>query len=119
MKIERTEFGSITIDGTAYEHDVLIRASGKVRKRKKKLSKNYYGTSHTVSREEAEFVYEKGCKELILGTGQSGNLHLSPEASEFFAEKRCEVIAQPTAEAIRTFNQSKTEKKIGLFHVTC
>jgi hypothetical protein len=45
MEIERTTFGTITIDGKTYEHDVIIRLSGKVAKRKKKLSKKYYGTS--------------------------------------------------------------------------
>jgi len=119
MKINATEFGSITIGGKTYEHDVLIRLSGKVRKRKKKLSKKYYGTSHTVSREEAEFVHEKGCNQLILGTGQNGNVRLSPEAAAFFTAKRCRVLAAPTPEAIKTFNHSKSRKKIGLFHVTC
>ena len=33
MRIEHTEFGEITIDGKAYEHDVIIRLSGKVVKR--------------------------------------------------------------------------------------
>jgi hypothetical protein len=51
---------------------VLIRLSGKVKKRKKKLSKQVYGTSHTLSVAEAEHVYEKGCKKLIVGTGQYG-----------------------------------------------
>ena len=39
MTIERTAFGSITIDGKTYDHDVIIRLSGEVVKRKKKLSK--------------------------------------------------------------------------------
>src|SRR5262245_5602909 len=39
-----TTFGTITIDGKTYEHDVIIRRSGEVVKRKKKLSKKYYGT---------------------------------------------------------------------------
>jgi hypothetical protein len=46
MPIEHTEFGSITIDGKTYEHDVIIRLSGKVDKRQKKLSKELYGTSY-------------------------------------------------------------------------
>jgi hypothetical protein len=37
MSIERTAFGSITIDGKTYEHDVIIRLSGDVAKRQKKL----------------------------------------------------------------------------------
>ena len=39
MEIERTTFGTITIDGKTYEHDVIIRLSGEVARRKKKLSK--------------------------------------------------------------------------------
>jgi len=42
MQIDRTQFGSITIDGKNYEHDVVIRLSGKVEKRQKKLSKEQY-----------------------------------------------------------------------------
>jgi len=38
MEIERTTFGTITIDGKTYEHDVIIRLAGEVAKRKKKLS---------------------------------------------------------------------------------
>ena len=50
MKIDETEFGSITIAGTTYDHDVVVRLSDKVVKRKKKLSKCLYGTSHTSRR---------------------------------------------------------------------
>jgi len=118
MMIERTTFGTITVDGKTYEHDVVIRLSGEVVKRKKKLSKKYYGTSHTLSKDEAKFVFEKGCKQLILGSGQMGNLHLSPEAEAFFAKKGCQVVLRPTPEAIRVFNKSHG-RKAGLFHVTC
>jgi Uncharacterized conserved protein len=118
MKINGTEFGSITIDKENYPYDVLIRQSGEISKRKKKLSKKHYGTSHIVSLEEAEFVYEKGSHLLIIGSGQDGNLHLSPEAAQFFAHKNCTVVAAPTPEAIDTFNHTKGNK-IGLFHVTC
>ncbi len=38
MKIEGTEFGSITIAGKTYDHDVVIRLSDQVIKRKKKLT---------------------------------------------------------------------------------
>ena len=33
MEIERTTFGSITIDGKTYERDVIIHLSGEVAKR--------------------------------------------------------------------------------------
>ena len=96
MEIERTTFGTITIDGNTYEHDVIIRLSGEVARRKKKLSKKYYGTSHVLSKDEAKFVFENGCEQLILGSGQMGNVHLSPEAEAYFAKKGCTVLLQPT-----------------------
>jgi len=72
MQIDRSQFGSITIDGKTYEHDVVIRLSGKVEKRQKKLSKEQYGTSHIISKAEAKSVFEEGCDLLIIGAGQEG-----------------------------------------------
>jgi hypothetical protein len=118
VEIESTSFGAITIDGKTYEHDVVVRLSGEVVKRKKQLSKKYYGTSHMLSKDEAKFVFEKGCQQLIVGSGQMGNVQLSPQADAYFAKKRCKVLLRPTPEAIRLFNRSKG-RKIGLFHVTC
>ena len=97
---------------------VLIRLSGEVVKRKKKLSKKYYGTSHVLSKDEAKFVFDRGCNQLIVGSGQMGNVRLSPEAEAYFAKKDCKVLLRPTPEAIQVFNKSRS-KKIGLFHVTC
>jgi hypothetical protein len=91
MEIENTAFGNITMDGKTYEHDVVVHLSGEVVKRKKKLSKNYYGTSHILSKDEAKFVFEKGCEQLIVGSGQMGNVRLSPEAEAYFAKKNCKV----------------------------
>jgi len=118
MTIESTTFGSITIDGKTYNHDVIVRLSGEVVKRKKRMSKKYYGTSHILSKDEAKFVFEKGCDVIIIGSGQEGNVRLSPEAEDYFAKKGCEVLLQPTQKAIRSFNRS-AKRKIALMHVTC
>jgi len=116
--IDGTEFGSITISGELYEHDVVIRLSGKVKKRKKKLSKAKYGTSHKVSLDEAEHIFEAGAKRLILGSGQSGCVELSDEAAEYFRKNGCSVQLHPTPEAITAWNAAKGTV-IGMFHVTC
>lgn len=116
--IDTTEFGSITISGKLYEHDVVIRLSGKIEKRKKKLSKTKYGTSHKVSLEEAEYIFNMGAKQLILGTGQGGNVKLSTEAANYFQENACSVQLLPTPQAIIAWNDAKGAV-IGMFHVTC
>lgn len=117
-RIDDTKFGSITIAGEQLKHDVLIRLSGKVKKRKKKLSKTIYGTSHIVSLDEAKHVYEKGAKRLILGAGQYGRVQLSDEATDFFKRKKCPVELRATPEAIQAWNKAEGEI-IGLFHITC
>jgi hypothetical protein len=117
-KINKTKFGSIAIAGELYEHDVLIRLDGKVEKRKKKLSKEVYGTSHIVSLAEAEQIYETGAERLIFGTGQSGMARLSDEAAGYFKRKGCQVELLPTPKAIKAWNEAKGAV-IGLFHVTC
>jgi len=88
-KINSTEFGSKrkstsdTIEGEKYEHDVVIRLDGKMRrwnfrkKRKKKLSKAIYGTSHVISLDEATAIFEEKAERLIIGTGQSGLFHVT------------------------------------------
>jgi len=117
-RIDRTEFGSITVDGDTLDYDVIIRLNGKVKKRKKKLSKAVYGTSHIISLDEAKQVYQAGAKELIIGTGQYGNISLSDEATAYFRTKKLQVTLLPTPEAIAIWNRSE-KQAIGLFHVTC
>jgi len=117
-KIDGTEFGSITIDDDRIDHDVLIRLSGEVTKRKKKLSKEVYGSSHIVSLAEAKYICEKGAERLIVGAGQNGMVSLSAEAADYFAEKGVAVDLAPTPEAIARWNRAHGSV-IGLFHVTC
>jgi hypothetical protein len=117
-KINSTHFGSITIEGEKYENDVLIRLDGEVKKRKKKLSKAIYGTSHVISLDEAKYIFEEGTDRLIIGTGQTGMVKLSDEAAEFFGKNKCQVKMLPTPDAIQIWNEAKGET-IALFHVTC
>jgi hypothetical protein len=117
-KIDKTKFGSITINGKKYEHDVILRLDGKVVKRKKKLSKDIFGTSHIISLAETEYVYEKGADRILVGTGQYGRVKLSEESAAFFQQKQCSVEMMPTPEAIQHWNKAKGAI-IGLFHITC
>jgi len=116
--IDATAFGSITINGQKIEHDVILRLDGSIEKRKKKLSKKVYGTSHIVSLEEAKYVYERGAELLVIGTGHSGLLELSEEAERYFKKQGCKVKTKNTTKAIHLWNSSG-ENVIGLIHITC
>jgi hypothetical protein len=91
---------------------------GSVQIRKKKLSKKIYGTSHTISLEEARYVYEKGAELLIIGIGHYDRMGLSDEAERYFKKHGCQVKLEATPKAIHACNTAD-EKVIGLFHVTC
>ena len=117
-KIESTRFGSIIIDGRKIKHDVILRPDGSVEKRKKGLSKEVYGTSHTISLDEAEYVYEEGTDLLIIGTGQFDSVRLSEEAQACLRKHNCRVELAATPDATRMWNEAQG-KVIGLFHVTC
>jgi hypothetical protein len=116
--IDGTRFGSITIAGQVFEKDVVIRLDGEVKKRKKNLSKAVYGTSHTVSLDEARHIYDKGAERLIVGTGQQGLVELSDEAADYLAHKNCAVELRPTPDAIEAWNAAQGAV-IAMFHVTC
>ncbi len=116
--IQHTSFGSITIDNQTYDYDVLIHSNGKIEKRKKKLSKRVYATSHTLSLDEAEYIYEDGLQKIIIGCGQYGALDLSHEAKDFFKQNDVSLILADTLHAIREYNNT-AEPCVGLFHVTC
>ena len=117
-RIDRTQFGSVTIDRKVFTHDVLIRLGGKVEKRKKKLSKAVYGTSHSISLAEAKHLYQTGAAQLLIGAGQYGTVSLSQEAATYFQRHRCQVELLPTPEVIPVWNQAEGAV-IGLLHVTC
>ena len=118
VQINDTSFGSITVEGERYEHDIIINLDGEVKKRKKKLSKAIYGSSHTISLPEIEYVYQDKAEGLIVGSGQYGVARLSEEASEFLKEKHCRLILKNTPDALEEWNSQKG-KWIGLFHITC
>ncbi len=116
--IDKTNFGWITIQGEVIKYDVIIRLNGLVERRRKKLSKEFYGTSHIISIAEAKYLYEDGAKHLIIGSGQEGMVKLSQEASAYFEQKSCQTELMPTPQAITAWNEAGADT-IGLFHITC
>ncbi len=116
--IEDNWFGSITVDGVRYEHDIIIRLSGKVRKRKTALSKEVHGTSHKISMAEILELYRPSAERLIIGTGHEDQVRLSPEAAEFLAKHKVNATLLPTPKAIKEWNRAEGYV-LGLFHVTC
>ena len=119
IAIEEFGFGYIIIDGKRYERDVVIRPSGKVAKRKKKLSKKKHGTAHRVCAKEMETIIKRRTPSmLVVGTGQTGSLSLGDDAISWLKERGILYRALPTPEAIEVFRRTEG-KKMAFLHVTC
>ena len=116
--IDSASFGTITINGNKYVHDILISLDGNISKRKKKLSKRVFGTSHVISLDEAEYIYENQAEKILIGAGHNGMVILSVEANDFFKQKNCPVALMPTPEAVDSYNNANGNL-IALFHITC
>jgi hypothetical protein len=115
MRFGRLRFGSISIDGHSYAHDVIIDR-GEVRKRKKNRSKAFHKEfGHTpVSIEEK---LPGKCRRLIIGTGNYGSLPVMEEVKREARRRKIELLIIPTDEAIDAF--AKHPKENAILHVTC
>ncbi len=115
MRFESFSFGSIRIDGTTYEYDILIDG-GKIRKRKKKESKKFRDAfGHTPVSVEEEIPWD--CKRLVIGTG-TGALPVMEEVKREAKRRKIDLRIVPTVQAIALL-QKKPAATNAILHVTC
>ena len=115
LGFEAFSFGSIRINGTTYEHDVVIDR-GHVRKRNKKPSKKFRSAfGHTPLSIEEEIPWK--CRRLVVGTG-AGALPIMDEVKHEAHRREIELVILPTAEAIKTLQENPV-KTNAILHVTC
>jgi len=110
-RINSSRFGSITIDGVTYNHDVYILPSGKVEERP-------YG--HTFTKEQVEHVLRENPDVVIMGKGDSGLASLSTDARTLLEKNGVEIIEDYTQNVVDEFNKlSETKRVAAIIHVTC
>jgi len=115
MQFNEFSFGSISIDGVSYDHDVVIDR-GKVRKRKKKPSKRFREAfGHTPLSAEEEIPWN--CRRLVVGTG-TGALPVMKEVQAEAERRKIELLIVPTEQAIELLKQNPPETN-AILHVTC
>jgi hypothetical protein len=115
LGFEAFSFGSIRIDGTTYECDVVIDR-GHVSKRNKKPSKRFRSAFGHTPLSIAEDIPWK-CRRLVIGTG-TGALPVMDEVKREAARREIELVILPTAEAIKTL-QENPDKTNAILHLTC
>jgi hypothetical protein len=116
MDFGKFSFGSIEINGEAYEHDVVIDR-GRIHKRKKKASRKFRQQfGHTPLSLEEEIPWK--CRRLIVGSGKHGALPVMDEVKREARRRDVDIAILPTDAAIKELgkNQKKTN---AILHVTC
>ncbi|HET9374898.1 MAG TPA: MTH938/NDUFAF3 family protein [Chthoniobacterales bacterium] len=115
LRFEAFSFGSICIDGTTYEHDVVIDR-GEIRKRKKKPSKKFREKfGHTPLSLEEDIPWK--CRRLVIGTG-GGALPVMEEVKQEARRREIELTILPTADAIKSLQENPAQTN-AILHVTC
>jgi hypothetical protein len=117
MDVQLLGFGSIEVDGRAYEHDIVID-QGVVRKRSKKPSKPYrVQFGHTPLSADEELPW--GGPRLIIGTGAHGRLPIMPEVVAEAERRNVDLVAVPTEDACRLVAGLRPREVHAVLHVTC
>ena len=110
--IEHYSFGSITIDGKNYDHDVIISSSG--------VKSWWRATSHNVSINDLDPILEEKPKLVIFGTGASGIMKVPQESLAYLEKQGIKFTIKETSDAVREYNLRQSEAGIvGAFHLTC
>ena len=115
MRFEKFSFGSIRIDGTTYNHEVVIDR-GEVRRRKKKPSKEFRDAFGHTPLSLKEAIPWK-CRRLVIGTG-TGALPVMDEVKGEAKRRKVKLVILPTKEAIQELKKDAATTN-AILHVTC
>jgi len=116
MHFDNFSFGSIKIDGSIYEHDVVIDR-GDISKRKKKPSKKFRDDfGHTPLSVEENIPWK--CRQLVIGNGAYGQLPVMQEVRREAERLKIKLLVLPTAAAIKLLEQEPKDTNT-ILHVTC
>lgn len=112
--IESYSFGRMIINGTTYSKDVLIYPDNSI------LSPWWRGSGHQLELSDIDKMLEFNPQIIVVGTGASGLMRPSVALQSTLLEKGIELIALPTAEAVKMYNEMIAIKQTGgCFHLTC
>ncbi len=112
--IEQYDFGSMTIEGKRYNHDLKIIEQQVV-------SNWWRKEEHLIELSDVKDILSTRPAILVVGTGYSGNMKVPESFRSALAGDHIQLIEESTKEAIKTFNRLLTEGKrvAGAFHLTC
>jgi hypothetical protein len=117
MDVEYRDFGRITVQGTVYDHDVVIDGGtvGKRDKRPSRSARALYGHTPLTGDEALPLDGTR----LIIGTGDSGRLPVTDTVLAAARAADVEVVTMPTADAAALIRSMDAPSVYAILHVTC
>ncbi len=112
VRIDGTSFGSITVDGKHYPHDVWVFADGSIRRRDR---------DHEFTLDELDLLLKGKPEVVVVGTGQSGCVQIDEGAVREAGRRGIKIISEVTPNALKRYNEvAKAKHRVaGAFHTTC
>ena len=107
-------FGRIAANGQIFNSDIKIVVGTLVPNWRRK-------SGHTVEIEDVQDVLDSDSEFLVIGQGQPGYMKITDALRKRLAEMHIELIEEPTARAIESYNRLYKEGRrvAGGFHVGC
>ncbi|MGM0367755.1 MAG: Mth938-like domain-containing protein [Actinomycetota bacterium] len=110
--IDSYSFGNMVIDGTRYRSDLKLFPD-------QVKSKWWRKKGHLLLEEDLKDVLEYRPDTLIIGTGANGLIKVDESLIEHLESLGIKYIIKNTKQAVKEFNKSKSNKVVGVFHLTC
>ena len=111
--IDSYDFGHIVIHGRVYTSDVIIYPD--------RVEVDWWRKEgHTLDPEDIEAVFVRKPEVLVVGTGASGLMRISPEVGDRLKAAGIALRAERTEKACALFNELSGHRNVvAALHLTC
>ncbi len=114
MHIDDYAFGHMTVDGQAYEKDLVLLPD--------RVRANWWrDEGHRLAPADLEDVFEAEPEVLVIGTGAHGVMRVPRQTRQAVEEAGIELVAEKTARAAEHYNElAASGRRVAAgFHLTC
>ncbi len=112
--IEHYRFGAITVDGQRHTRDLIILPDERI------VAGWWRKEGHALHPGDLTAVFEAAPEVLVVGTGAYGMMRVTEKTRRALATAGIRLIAAPTAEAVKTYNELREETRVAAaLHLTC
>jgi hypothetical protein len=114
MRLTQYRFGSVAVDETKYNRDVIITPN-------QVFHPWIRRQGHSLYPEDLECLMQRPPETLVIGTGAFGRLKVPAATRDWLESKGITLIELPTAQAVEECNKRLTQRQYvacGL-HLTC